>query len=216
MDDTSQDLAPPDPVEEDLFRVPIWRTSVPETTWWIPNLVADIDAVLARHGQDFATSSGHQTRPELQLRQEPHWAAYFRLVTSTFETVSATAPRQRYAAYGLRSWALRIDAESSAKDLDYGPARTLATHNHSPALLTSVFTCQLPERPGADRLATVFHNPAAHINCPWQPPIVPVAPRVGMLLTFPGWLPHSVPIVAPIPAGQRRVTINTDYFPEFR
>jgi hypothetical protein len=204
------------PVEETLFRVPIWKSSVPAASWWIPRLVADIDTSLQRSGQDFATSSGHQTRPELHLRKESHWAEFFKLVTDTFEAVAAMAPRQRFQSYGLRSWGLRINADSSEKDLDYGATRILARHNHSPALLTSVFTCELPQQPEPDRLATIFHNPAAHINCPWQPQIEPVTPQVGMLLTFPGWLEHSVPIVAPIPAGQRRVTINTDYFPEFR
>jgi hypothetical protein len=204
------------PREESLFTVPIWKSSVPEASWWIPRLVADIDATLQHNGQDFAASSGHQTMPELHLRKEPHWAEFFQLVTDAFEAIATVAPQQRYQSYGLRSWGLRINAESSEKDLSYGATRMLATHNHSPALLTSVFTCELPQYPEPHRLATIFHNPAAHINCPWQSQTVPVTPQVGMLLTFPGWLEHSVPIVAPIPPGQRRVTINTDYFPEFR
>jgi hypothetical protein len=202
--------------EEALFSVPIWRSSVPEASWWIPRLIEDIDTILENDSQDFATSSGHQTRPELHLRKELHWTEFFKFIASTFEAISTTAPRQRYQAYGLRSWGLRINSASSQKDLDCGATRVLATHNHSPALLTSVFTCELPEYPDAGRLATIFHNPAAHINCPWQPQIAPVAPQVGTLLVFPGWLEHSVPVVAPIPPGQRRVTINTDYFPEFR
>lgn len=215
-EDTHGHAAQQSLMEEPLFSVPIWKSSVSASSWWILRLVEDIDATLAGNSQDFATSSGHQTLPELQLRQDSHWVEFFKFVASTFEAIASRAPQQRYQSYGLRSWGLRIDSVSSEKDLSYGATRMLATHNHSPALLTSVFTCELPEYPDPDRLATIFHNPASHINCPWQPQIAPVAPRVGTLLTFPGWLEHSVPIVAPIPPGQRRVTINTDYFPEFR
>jgi hypothetical protein len=216
MNERAEGIASPATITEELlFSVPIWTSSVPADSAWITRLVQDIDVILETHPQDFVQSSGHQTFPELQLRTEHHWAEFFGFVTSVFENITSSAPQQRYQRYGLRSWALRVNAASSEKDLGFGASRVLATHNHSPALLTSVFTCELPENPQPGRLATIFHNPAVHVNCPWQPRIAPVTPRIGMLLVFPGWLEHSVPIVAPIPSGQRRVTINTDYFPEF-
>jgi hypothetical protein len=201
--------------ERALFTVPIWTSSVPPDTWWISRLIDDITRALEMEPQDPASSSGHQTQAVLQNRAEEHWQEFLRFTTSAFEAAASTAPRQRYQRFFLRSWGLRVNAVSSAKDLDFGPSRTLARHNHSPALLTSVFACELPQHPEAAKLPTVFHNPAQHMNCPWQPSIMSVSPKVGTLLIFPGWLEHSVPIVAPIPVGQQRITINTDYFPEF-
>jgi hypothetical protein len=199
----------------DLFRVPIWKASAPADSWWIPRLIDDITTILATRPQDPLRSSGHQTLAELQDRTEEHWLAFLSFASAAFEAVTATAPQQRYQKFTMRSWALRVTEESAAKDRAYGPTRTLARHNHSPALLTSVFACELPAEPEPAKLPTIFHNPASHMNCPWQPSIMPVPPAVGTMLVFPGWLEHSVPITAPIPRGQRRITINTDYFPEF-
>lgn len=198
-----------------LFNVPLWTAQVSSSTAWIPWLVRDIDRLLTAGGQDPDHSAGNQTLPDLQLRTEPHWVEFFGWVRDVFEAITLTAPVQRYQRFDLRAWALRVDSISAHKDLHCGPTRLLATHNHSPALLTSVFTCELPAEPPPVRLATVFHNPVFHVNCPWQPKIVPFTPVVGTLLTFPGWLEHSVPIAAPIPPGERRITINTDYFPDF-
>jgi hypothetical protein len=214
-DPTGGPASPATVQQRSLFSVPIWTASVPPDTWWIPRLIEDIAETLATNPQDPAGSSGHQTLAELQDRPDQHWRAFFTFVNSAFEAVAATAPQQRYQSFIIRSWGLRVNSASSTKDLEFGPTRTLAKHNHSPALLTSVFACELPSQPEPAKLPTIFHNPAAHINCPWQASSVPVAPAVGTLLVFPGWVEHSVPIVTPIPPGQQRITINTDYFPQF-
>jgi len=198
-----------------LFEVGVWNASVDPTTWWIAELICDIDSLLANEPQDVARSSGFQTRPELQERGDRHWRAFFDFVTVTFNHIVATAPQHRYPRFGLRSWALRVDAASVAKDLAYGATRVNAHHNHSPSLLTSVFTCELPSAPEPENLSTIVYNPAFHVNCPWQPRLATLPPRVGTLTVFPGWLEHSAPIVAPIPEGERRIIISTDYFPEF-
>lgn len=204
-----------DVTQVSLFTVPIWKAVVDRGTWWIPRLVDDIDELLVIRPQDATRSSGHQTLAELQDLPGEHWRQFLMFVTSAFESVAATAPQHRYPQFVLRSWGLRIDATSTRKDLAFGPLRYLARHNHTPALLTSVFSCQLPREPDASKLPTIFHNPAVHINCPWQEGIAAVEPEVGTLVIFPGWLEHSVPIVAPIQEGECRVTINTDYFPAF-
>ena len=198
-----------------LFTVPIWKASVAPDTGWIPDLIADITHLLAIRPQDASESSGHQTLAELQDLPGEHWQQLTAFVTGAFEQITAAAPQQRYRRFTVTSWALRVNAVSAAKDLAFGPDRYLAKHNHTPALLTSVFTCELPTEPDASKLPTVFHNPAVHVNCPWQRSIESVAPAVGTLVIFPGWLEHSVPIIAPIPEGQQRITINTDYFPVF-
>jgi hypothetical protein len=197
-----------------LFTVPIWKAVAAEP-WWIPRLSADITDLLATRPQDVSTSSGDQTLAELQDLPGEHWQQFMAFVTTAFEQVTATAPQQRYRQFIVRSWGLRVNAASAAKDLAFGPDRYLAKHNHTPALLTSVFACELPAEPDPSKLPTVFHNPAVHVNCPWQPSTVTVEPAVGTLVIFPGWLEHSVPIVAPIPEGEQRITINTDYFPAF-
>ena len=198
-----------------LFTVPMWSASVPADTPWIGTLVHDIDAILDAGDLDFEQCSGHQTLPELQYRSEPHWASFFAFVTETFEQIASTAGQLRWATHGLRSWGLRVNQVSSEKDKKRGPVRTLLTHNHSPALLTSVFTCELPSSPLPEDLSTVFYNPASHINCPWQNRTALVPPAVGVLSVFPGWIEHAAPIVSPVPIGERRVIISTDYFPEF-
>jgi len=198
-----------------LFAVPIWKASVDPGTWWIPRLTDDITELLVIRPQDPGRSSGHQTLAELQDQPGEHWREFVGFVTSAFAEVTATAPVQRYRQFTIRSWGLRVNAASAAKDLAFGPDRYLAKHNHSPALLTSVFACQLPAEPDRSKLPTIFHNPAFHVNCPWQASIAPVAPEVGTLVIFPGWLEHSVPVIAPIPEGEQRITINTDYFPAF-
>ncbi len=198
-----------------LFTVPIWKAAVDKETWWIGELAGDITLLLGTRPQDASRSSGHQTLAELQDLPGEHWKEFTGFVASAFAEIAATAPQQRYEHFTIRSWGLRVNAASAAKDLECGPDRYLAKHNHTPALLTSVFTCQLPERPGPSKLPTIFHNPAVHINCPWQQSIAPVEPEVGTLLIFPGWLEHSVPIIAPIPEGGQRITINSDYFPAF-
>lgn len=198
-----------------LFTVPIWKASVAPDTWWIERLVDDITGLLATRPQDASRSSGHQTLAELQDLPDEHWREFIDFVTSAFAEVAATAPQQRYRQFMVRSWGLRVNAASAAKDLASGPGRYLAKHNHTPALLTSVFACHLPAEPEASKLPTIFHNPAVHVNCPWQRSVVPVEPEVGTLVIFPGWLEHSVPIIAPIGEGEQRITINTDYFPAF-
>lgn len=198
-----------------LFTVPVWTAVASTSEEWLPQLVSDIEELLRTRAQDPRRCSGNQTLPELQNRGEPHWTAFFDWLTAVFQEVASTAPEDRYQRYELRSWALRVDSASAAKDLQYGPERLLTTHNHAPALLTSVFTCELPVVPPAELLPTIFHNPVTHANCPWQPRIMPVVPAVGKVVVFPGWLEHSVPVSAPIPPGQRRITINTDYFPDF-
>lgn len=202
-------------VQKDLFAVPIWSAAVPQDSEWIPLLVNDIDHILdSGLGMDFAESSGHQTKPELQDRTESHWLSFFQFVNDTFEAITSTAGQLRWPRHGLRAWALRIDERSVQKDLERGVARTLLTHNHSPALLTSVFSCELPASLRGDQLATVFYNPAAHMVCPWQQRTALVAPEVGTLTVFPGWIEHAAPLVVPLRQGERRVIISIDYFPE--
>lgn len=198
----------------ELFSVSMWSAAVAPDVTWIPALVADIDALLDAGDLDFEICSGHQTRPELQYRTEPHWQQFHAFVTETFEAIASTAPQTRWPRHGLRSWGLRINEESVEKDLRRGPTRTLLTHNHSPALLTSVFTCELPATPEPEKLATAFYNPASHMVCPWQERISLVAPAVGLLTVFPGWIEHAAPLLVPLPPGGRRIIISTDYFPE--
>lgn len=203
------------PVQKDLFAVPIWSASVPKDSEWIPLLVKDIDHLLdGGLGMDFEDSSGHQTKPELQDRTEDHWLSFFEFISGTFEAITSTAGQLRWPRHGLRAWALRIDERSVQKDLERGAARTLLTHNHSPALLTSVFTCELPPSLRGDQLSTVFYNPAAHMVCPWQQRTALVAPEVGTLTVFPGWIEHAAPLIIPLLPGERRVIISIDYFPE--
>lgn len=198
-----------------LFDVPLWSAAVPPDTPWISRLVNDVDDILdGGRGMDVRTSSGHQTKPELQDRTEPHWLSFLEFVTGTFESIASTAGQLRWPRHGLRAWALRIDEQSVAKDLAQGPDRTLLTHNHSPALLTSVFACELPAARTGDQLATVFYNPAAHMICPWQHRIALVPPAVGVLTVFPGWIEHAAPLVVDLEPGERRVIISIDYFPE--
>lgn len=200
----------------EMFSVPFWTAQVDPSTWWmIPRLADDITEMLETDLIGYDRSSGNQTLAVLQDRTEEHWRAFLDWMGGVFEEIVATAPVQRYPRYDIRAWALRVDPQSAAKDRAAGPERVLATHNHTPALVTSVFTCELPEEPPAADLATIFHNPIFHVNCPWQPKLHPVAPAVGKVVVFPGWVEHSVPITAPIPPGQRRITINTDYFPAF-
>lgn len=206
---------PADVTQMPLFTVPVWTASVDPGTWWIPKLVDDITELLMIRPQDTSYSSGHQTLAELQDLPGEHWKEFVEFAASALAQVTATAAQQRYRQFTVRAWGLRVNAASAAKDLAFGPDRYLAKHNHTPALLTSVFTCQLPAQPDASKLPTIFHNPAVHVNCPWQRSIVPVEPRVGTMVIFPGWLEHSVPIIAPIPDGEQRITINTDYFPAF-
>lgn len=205
----------PDGVERtDLFSVAMWSAAVSADESWIGDLVSDVDALLDAGDLDFEVCSGHQTRPELQHRTEPHWRRFHSFVRETFEAIASTAPQTRWPKHGLRSWGLRINSESVAKDLRRGPSRTLLTHNHSPALLTSVFTCELPSTPEAADLATAFYNPASHMVCPWQERIALVPPAVGLLTVFPGWIEHAAPLLVPLAPGERRVIISTDYFPE--
>lgn len=218
MSDPFSTHAPSVPVTTEeiaLFTVPIWKASVPPDTWWIPNLRVDITDILATRPQDVSISSGHQTSAELQDLPGEHWQRFIAFVTAAFEQAAATVPQRRYRRFIVRCWGLRVNAASAAKDLAFGPNRYLARHNHAPALLTSVFTCELPPEPDPSKLPTVFHNPVAHVNCPWQQSIASVTPAVGTLLIFPGWLEHSVPTIAPIPEGEQRITINSDYFPAF-
>ena len=77
-----------------------------------------------------------------------------------------------------------------------------------------MFTCELPPSLTQDQLSTVFYNPAAHMVCPWQERIALVPPEVGLLTVFPGWIEHAAPIVAPMPHGERRIIVSTDYFPD--
>lgn len=202
-------------VQENLFAVPIWSASVPTDSEWLPLLVNDIDHILdSGLGMDFEESSGHQTKPELQDRTEDHWQSFFQFVNGTFEAITNTAGQLRWPQHGLRAWGLRIDERSVQKDLERGAARTLLTHNHSPALLTSVFTCELPPSLRGDQLSTVFYNPAAHMVCPWQQRTALIAPEVGTLTVFPGWIEHAAPLIVPLLPGERRVIISIDYFPE--
>lgn len=198
----------------ELFTVPAWSARVAPTTPWIRPLVDDIDETLDDGTLDFTSCSGHQTLPNLQDRTEPHWLELFSFVTAVFESIAATAGEVRWPRHGLRAWGLRIDADSVAKDRAHGPTRTLLTHNHAPALLTSVFTCELPDAPAPPELSTVFYNPASHMVCPWQPRLALVPPDVGLLTVFPGWIEHAAPIVAPLAEGQRRIIVSIDYFPE--
>jgi hypothetical protein len=202
-------------LQENLFAVPIWSASVPQDSQWIPLLVSDIDDILdSGLGMDSQECSGHQTKPELQDRAASHWLSFFQFVNETFEAITSTAGQLRWPRHGIRAWALRIDERSVQKDLERGAARTLLTHNHSPALLTSVFTCELPPSLRGDQLSTVFYNPAAHMVCPWQQRTALVAPEVGTLTVFPGWIEHAAPLVVPLSEGERRVIISIDYFPE--
>lgn len=209
------DAAPRATYEElELFRVNAWVASVPPDTWWISRLTEDIIESIKADPMDPIGLSGLRTKPALQLRTEPHWREYFSFVTGVFDAILETAPELRYQAFGTRAWGVLIDSDTWKKDLQHGPARITETHNHTPAVFTSVFACELPEYPPAEELATVFHNPAKHMICPWQPRVVLVPPAVGQVLVFPGWIEHSAPVVMPIAEGQRRVIISTDYFPE--
>lgn len=202
-------------VQEDLFAVPTWSASAPRNSKWLRLLVNDIDHILdSGLGMDFGGSSGHQTKPELQDRTEDHWRSFFQFVNATFEAITSTAGQLRWPRHGLRAWGLRIDERSVQKDLESGVARTLLTHNHSPALLTGVFTCELPPSLRGDQLSTVFYNPAAHMVCPWHQRTALIAPEVGTLTVFPGWIEHAAPLVIPLRSGERRVIISIDYFPE--
>ena len=200
---------------QNLFRVDAWTAKVEPETRWIDRLVRDMDLALELNPMDPTKQSANQTQPDLHLRSEAHWIAFFGFVRSTFEEILASAPEHRYQSFDLTSWGVRMDSDSTQKDLRHGPSRVFESHNHSPAVLTSVFSCELPNDSDPSDLATIFHNPARHIVCPWQPRVVLKAPEVGMLLVFPGWLEHSAPVVMPIAENQRRFIITTDYFPRF-
>lgn len=200
--------------EHVLFSVSAWTASVPPDTWWIAPMVADVLEGIHSDPMDAVGLSALRTQPNLQTRREPHWLEFFAFVSRTFNAVLATAGEHRYPAYGMRSWGVLIDSETSKKDLHHGPTRICETHNHSPATFTSVFACELPDYPAAADLSTVFHNPARHMICPWQPRVVLFPPKVGQLLVFPGWIEHSAPVVQPVAEGQRRVIVSTDYFPD--
>ncbi|MEV0768677.1 hypothetical protein [Nocardia salmonicida] len=196
-----------------LFSTPYWTTETDPTTWWITELATDITEMLTVDQLGFHRTSGNQTLAVLQDRTEPHWLEFLGWVGATFEQIIGGTPLPHNGC-AIRAWALRIDAQSAAKDVAAGPTRTITTHNHSPALLSSIFTCELPDEPAPDALATIFHNPVFHVNCPWLPRLRPVPPKVGKLVVFPGWVEHSVPTTAPLPPGQRRITINADYMPD--
>ncbi len=201
--------------EVPLFSVCAWRTSVPVDTWWISKLTDDILEGIRTKPMDPVGLSALRTQPNLQDRSEEHWRSFFEFTKSSFDTVLKTAPELRYQNFGMRAWGVLIDSDTWKKDLHHGPARIVETHNHTPAVFTSVFACELPSYPPAEDLATVFHNPAKHFICPWQPRVVLVPPKVGQLLVFPGWIEHSAPVVQPIAEGERRVIISVDYFPAY-
>jgi len=203
------------PYEElTLFKVSAWKARVAPDTWWIPLMVADLLASIEADPMDPVGLSCLRTKPTLHTRTEPHWIEFFNFVRGVFDSILVTAPELRYQHFGTRSWGVLIDGDTWKKDLRHGPARIVETHNHTPAIFTSVFACELPTYPPADELATVFHNPAKHMICPWQERVVLVPPAVGQLLVFPGWVEHSAPVVMPIADGQRRVIVSTDYFPD--
>lgn len=197
-----------------LFSVSAWKASVPADTWWISEVTADVLDGIRTDPMDATALSALRTQPNLQLRQEEHWRCFFQFVRDTFDSILVTAPEVRYQQFGMRAWGVEINSETWKKDLRYGPARIVETHNHTPAVFTNVFACELPEYPPAEELATIFHNPAKHMICPWQPRVVLVPPKVGQILVFPGWVEHSAPVVQPIAEGQRRVIISVDYFPD--
>lgn len=201
--------------EQVLFSVSAWTASVPADTWWIQLISQDIIESIAIDPMDPTGLSAMRTKPTLQDRPEPHWRAFFDFVASSFDTILMSTPELRYQKFGMRSWGVLIDAETARKDLHHGPARITETHNHTPAVLTSVFACELPSYPPPEDIATIFHNPAKHMICPWQPRVVLVAPQVGQLLAFPGWIEHSAPVVQPIAEGERRLIISVDYFPDY-
>jgi hypothetical protein len=197
-----------------LFKVSAWTASVPPDTWWISLLASDIVDSIKADPMDPTGLSALRTKPTLHMRTEKHWAEFFAFVRGTFDAILQTAPELRYQNFGTRAWGVLIDSDTSKKDLHHGPARIVETHNHTPAVFTSVFACELPSYPVAADLATVFHNPAKHMICPWQERVVLVPPAVGQILVFPGWIEHSAPVVMPIAEGERRVIISADYFPE--
>jgi hypothetical protein len=198
-----------------LFQVNAWSVSVPPHSWWISRLVDDIVTAIAVDPMPPVEElSALRTRPTLQDRPEEHWREFFGFVRRSFEDILRSAGELRYPSFGMRAWGVLIDSDTAKKDLHHGPARIVETHNHTPAIFTSVFTCELPDYPPAGHLATVFHNPAKHFIDPWQPRVVLVPPAVGKLLIFPGWIEHSAPVVMPIAAGQRRIIISVDYFPD--
>jgi hypothetical protein len=197
-----------------LFKVSAWSASVPADTWWIPQLADDIVESIRADPMDPVGLSALRTKPTLSTRTEKHWVEFFSFMRRAFDSILRTAPELRYQQFGMRAWGVLIDSDTWKKDLEHGPARIVETHNHTPAVFTSVFACELPTYPVAEDLATVFHNPAKHMICPWQPRVVLVPPAVGRALIFPGWVEHSAPVVMPIAEGQRRVIISTDYFPE--
>jgi hypothetical protein len=207
---TAQDYA-----EVTLFSVSAWKASVPTDTWWIKHLTADVLEGIRTHPMDAIGLSALRTQPTLQQHKEEHWRCFFEFCRRTFDSILLSAPELRYQHFGMRAWGVEINSDTWKKDLRYGPARIVETHNHTPAVFTSVFACELPDYPPPEELATVFHNPAKHMICPWQPRVVLVPPKVGQLLVFPGWIEHSAPVVQPIAEGQRRVIISVDYFPDY-
>lgn len=205
----------PSPYEEiTLFKVSAWKASVPADTWWIPRLIDDIIESIRVDPMDPVGLSALRTKPTLHMRTEPHWAQFFAFVRGVFDSILGTAPELRYQQFGTRAWGVLINSDTWKKDLQHGPTRIVETHNHAPAVFTSVFACELPDYPVAADLATVFHNPAKHMICPWQERVVLVPPAVGQILVFPGWIEHSAPVVMPIADGQQRVIISADYFPD--
>ncbi len=197
-----------------LFKVSAWTASVPPDTWWIPLLANDIVESIRADPMDPVGLSALRTKPTLHMRTERHWTEFFTFVRGTFDSILRTAPELRYQQFGTRAWGVLIDSDTCKKDLHHGPTRIVETHNHTPAVFTSVFACELPSYPVAADLATVFHNPAKHMICPWQERVVLVPPAVGQVLVFPGWVEHSAPVVMPIAEGERRVIISADYFPD--
>ena len=197
---------------QELFSVPIWRSSLPEMA---PHADGLREWVMndwrAGHYQRHANGYGYQTKPVLfdaeMLAAQPSLAV---LKQAFIERVKAIL-RQRTnhtthllaEPYAVMAWALLQTNEDWVSG---------TWHDHHPAMLSACYYLQMPETRKESEGALAFHRPGS--VDPFVEHVQYVKPQQGDFILFPSYLIHR-PQPCPSAAGIR-ISINMDAYVHWR
>lgn len=178
----------------DLFGAPLRVSTLDDLGPLVPEAAARlVDESRRTPGIARSNVGGWHSVPDLTLRRESPIAPVMqRLVAEVDRTVKELAHARgvadRFAhGYGVHAWAMVLGAG------DY-----VTPHCHAEAHLSGAFYVDAGDEPPDDRPSgrIVFRNPVAGAAMVPGLDLFPgefsVQPRTGMLILFPGYLPHYV------------------------